>query len=162
STPSRSKSSARSRPTAAKTALRRAVGVVRVSRESDDAVSPDEQAKRIKQACTRDELELVEIFRESNVSGGSPLERRHRLLRAIELIEIGQADVVVVSYFDRLVRSLAVQAEILGRVERAGGAVVAVDVGEVRSDTASRWLSSTMLGMVAEYHRRASGERTRE
>src|SRR5262249_10346683 len=37
-----------------------------------------------------------------------------------------------------------------------------VDVGEVRADTASRWLSSTMLGAVAEYHRRVTSERTAE
>ena len=36
---------------------------------------------------------------------------------------------VVVAYFDRLVRSLAVQAEVVERVEQAGGAILAVDVG---------------------------------
>jgi hypothetical protein len=70
--------------------------------------------------------------------------------------------VIVVAYFDRLVRSLKVQAEVVERIERAGGAILAVDAGEVRADTASRWLSSTMLGMVAEYHRRATAERTIE
>jgi site-specific DNA recombinase len=60
------------------------------------------------------------------------------------------------------VRSLAVQRELLERVEAAGGRILAVDVGEVRSDTASHWLSSTMLGAVAEYHRRVTAERTIE
>jgi len=54
------------------------------------------------------------------------------------MLEAGEAGVVVVAYFDRLVRSLAVQREVVGRVEQAGGAIVAVDVGEVRADTASR------------------------
>jgi DNA invertase Pin-like site-specific DNA recombinase len=76
------------------------------------------------------------------------------------MAENGEADVVVAAYFDRLVRSLAVRREVVERVERAGGAIVAVDVGEVRADTASRWLSSTMLGMVAEYHRLVTAERT--
>ena len=67
---------------------------------------------------------------------------------------------MVVAYFDRLVRSLQVQREVVERVERAGGAIIALDVGEVRADTASRWLSSTMLGMVAEYARRVTAERT--
>lgn len=142
--------------------LRRAVGVVRVSRLGDDPVSPSEQAERIQQACARDGLTLVEILEETNVSGGSPLRRRHGLRSAVEQVEARQADVVVVAYFDRLVRSLKVQSEVLERVERAGGAVIAVDVGEVRADTASRWLSSTMLGMVAEYHRRVTAERTSE
>lgn len=99
---------------------------------------------------------------EFDVSGGAPLERRPGLRRAIELVETGKADIVVVAYFDRVVRSLQVQREVVERVERAGGAILAVDAGEVRADTASRWLSSTMLGMVAEYHRRVTGERTAE
>jgi site-specific DNA recombinase len=142
--------------------LRRAVGVVRVTRLGDDPVSPSEQGERIQQACARDELTLVTTLDETNVSGGAPLERSHGLRHAVELVESRQADVVVVAYFDRLVRSLAVQREVVERIERAGGAIIAVDVGEVRSDTASRWLSSTMLGMVAEYHRRVTAERTSE
>jgi DNA invertase Pin-like site-specific DNA recombinase len=147
--------------------LRRAVGVTRVSRVGDRDgeafVSPVEQQERIEQACTRDGMELVaEPIKELDVSGGTPLDKRPGLRRAVEMIEDGDADVIVVAYFDRLVRSLAVQAEIVDRVERAGGAIVAVDVGEVRADTASRWLSSTMLGMVAEYHRRVTAERTRD
>jgi hypothetical protein len=76
------------------------------------------------------------------------------------MVEAGQAEVVVVAFFDRLVRSLAVQAEVVDRIEKAGGGILAVDAGGVRADTASRWLSSTMLGMVAEHHRRVTGERT--
>ena len=123
-------------------------------------MSPSEQAERIRSACERDGLRLVDTIEELDVSGGAPLERRHGLRRAIELVESGEADVLVVAFFDRLVRSLQVQREIVERVERVGGAILAVDAGEVRADTASRWLSSTMLGMVAEYHRRVTGERT--
>jgi ThiF family/Resolvase, N terminal domain len=43
------------------------------------------------------------------------------LLKAIELVEAGEADHIVVAYFDRLVRSLRVQLEVIERVERAGG-----------------------------------------
>lgn len=145
---------------------RRAIGVVRVSRVGDrdgeSFVSPSEQAERIRTACERDGLELIDILEEPNVSGGAPLERRPGLRRAVAMLESGEAEVVVVAYFDRLVRSLAVQREVVERVEQAGGAIVAVDVGEVRADTASRWLSSTMLGMVAEYHRRVTAERTED
>jgi site-specific DNA recombinase len=143
---------------------RRAVGVVRVShvgkRTGERFVSPSEQRERIETACTRDGLQLGEVFEELDVSGGADLAKRPGLGRAIALVEAGKADVVVVAYFDRLVRSLAVQRELLERVEQAGGAILAVDVGEVSTDTASRWLSSTMMGMVAEYHRRVTAERT--
>src|SRR5690349_21464808 len=104
--------------------LRRAIGVVRVSRLGDDPVSPTEQAERIQQACARDGLMLLDTLEESNVSGGTPLARRHGLRQAVELVEAKQADVVVVAYFDRLVRSLKVQSEVLERVEKAGGAVI--------------------------------------
>ena len=146
--------------------LRRAIGVVRVSRvgdrEGERFVSPSEQRERIASACERDGLQLLDTLEEPNVSGGAPLARRPGLRRAVELVEAGQANVVVVAYFDRLVRSLQVQREVVERVERAGGAIIALDVGEVRADTAGRWLSSTMLGMVAEYHRRVTAERTAE
>lgn len=144
---------------------RRAIGVVRVSqakgREGDSFISPGDQRQRIGDLCERERLDLVDCFDEIDISGGAPLARRAGLRTAIEMVEKGEADVVVVAYFDRLVRSLTVQAEILERVENAGGQVVAADVGEVRQDTAARWLNATMLGMVAEYHRRTTAERTR-
>jgi site-specific DNA recombinase len=125
-------------------------------------VSPSEQRQRIEAACDREGFKLLETLEELDVSGGTALDARPQLSRAISLVEAGQAEVIVVAFFDRLVRSLAVQRELLERVEAAGGAILAVDVGEVRADTASRWLSSTMLGMVAEYHRRVTAERTSE
>lgn len=131
-------------------------------RDGDSFVSPSEQRERIEAACERDGLKLIEALEEPNISGGAALEKRHGLRQAVEAIEGKRADVIVVAYFDRLVRSLAVQTEVVSRVEAAGGAILAVDIGEVRADTASRWLSSTMLGMVAEYHRRVVAERTVE
>lgn len=142
----------------------RAVGVVRVSRvggrDGDGFVSPKEQDERIRTAAERDGLKIVQTFEELDVSGGAALAKRPGLRQAVEAVEAGEADVLVVAYFDRLVRSLVVQAEVVERVERAGGRILAVDAGEVRADTASRWLSSTMLGLVAEYHRRTTAERT--
>lgn len=70
-----------------------------------------------------------------DVSGGTPLEQRAGLRQAVEAVEAGSADVIVAAYFDRLVRSLAVQGEVVTRVEAAGGSVLAVDGG--RSQTAA-------------------------
>lgn len=146
--------------------MRKAYGIVRVSRragrEGESFVSPSDQAKRIEEACQRDGLDLVKIAEEIDVSGGTPLEDRPGLREAVEAVEAGRVQVVVVAYFDRLVRSLRVQAEVLDRVEGAGGQVLAVDVGAVSQATASKWLSGSMLGLVAEYHRRASAERSAE
>jgi 5-methylcytosine-specific restriction endonuclease McrA len=78
------------------------------------------------------------------------------------MIEEGDVNVLVVAYFDRLVRGLSRQSEILERVERSGGSVLTVDLGEIKTDTASAWLTSTAHGMMAEYVRRMSGERAHE
>jgi len=139
---------------------RRAIGVVRVSRLGEDAVSPDDQRERIASLCERAGLELVDVYDELDVSGGAPLARRPGLSRALGLVESGDADVVVVAYFDRLVRSLQVQTEVVDRVEKAGGAILAVDVGHVTNGSAGQSLSGTMLGAVSEYHRRVTAERT--
>lgn len=152
--------------TKASTSFKRAVGVVRVSRVGDRSgeqfVSPTEQADRIRAACVRDDLKLLEVVEELDVSGGASLEHRPGLSRAIALVEQHQADVLVVAFFDRLVRSLRVQAEIVERVEAAGGKILAVDVGQVTNGSAGQWLSGTMLGAVSEYSRRVTSERTRD
>jgi site-specific DNA recombinase len=100
------------------------------------------------------------VIEELDVSGGTPLAARGGLRRAVELVEASEADVVVVAYLDRLVRSLAVQAEVVSRVEAAGGKIFAVDVGQLTNGSAGQWLSGTMLGAVAEYARRVTSERT--
>jgi hypothetical protein len=78
------------------------------------------------------------------------------------MIEAGDAEVIVAAYFDRLLRSLTTQAELLARVEAAGGKVRAVDAGDIGAATSGEWLDSTMRGMMAEYQRRQGGERTHD
>ena len=41
-------------------------------RSGESFVSPDDQVKRIKAACRRDGLRLVDVVREMDVSGGTP------------------------------------------------------------------------------------------
>jgi DNA invertase Pin-like site-specific DNA recombinase len=139
---------------------------VRVSqvggREGERFVSPDEQRARIEAACARDGMSLMTVREEPNVSGGKSLEGRPGLSAAVAAVESGQADVIAAAYFDRLFRSLATQAEVVERVERAGGQVLAVDVGQVTSASAGQWLSGTMMGAVSEYFRRSAKERSSE
>jgi site-specific DNA recombinase len=140
---------------------RRAIGIVRVS-QYRDGESPAEQRDRITAACERDGLELVAVHDELDVSGATPLAQRDGLRRAVEAVEAGEADVVVAAYFDRLVRSLRVQDELVTRVEAADGRVLALDTGEVTNGSAGQWLSATMLGAVSEYYRRSIRERSAE
>jgi len=61
---------------------------------------------------------VVDAFEEIDVSGKLALARRPGLLKAIEMAEAGAADHIVVACFDRLVRSLKVQLEVIERVSR--------------------------------------------
>jgi DNA invertase Pin-like site-specific DNA recombinase len=146
--------------------MRRAVGIVRVSkvngREGDRFISPTEQRDRIVSTCQLNGLQLLAVHEELDVSAGNPIDRRPGLRAALAAVEARQADTLVVAYFDRLFRNLRVQADIVERVERAGGSVLTADVGEVRANTAGSWLSSTLLGAVADYQRRMTKERTNE
>ncbi|MFL5835334.1 MAG: recombinase family protein, partial [Solirubrobacteraceae bacterium] len=98
-------------PTATK--QRRAIGIVRVSqvggRQGERFASPAEQRQRIEVACERDGLTLLRIEDEPNVSGGTPLEHRDKLRRAVQAVEAADAEVIIVAYFYRLERSLRVQ-----------------------------------------------------
>ena len=105
---------------------------------------------------------MVATLDELDVSGGKPLEKRPGLRQAVHAIESGQADVIAAAYFDRLFRSLKTQTEVVERVERVGGQVLAVDVGQVTNGSASQWLSATILGAVAEHQRRSAKERSAE
>lgn len=138
---------------------KRAIGIVRQSKARDDSQSPAQQADRIRLECERRGLVLVDLVEELDVSGGTPLLKRHGLRGAIETIEAGNAEVIVGAYFDRLVRSLKVQAELVERVEAAGGQVLALDTGEVSNGTPGQWLSAGVLGLMAEYHRRTTADR---
>ncbi len=131
-------------------------------REGERFVSPEEQRQRIEAVCVRDGLSLIAVHEELDVSGGKELSKRPGLSAAVAAIEAGEADVVAAAYFDRLFRSLPTQAEVIERVENAGGQVLAVDVGQVTNDSAGQWLSGTMMGAVSEYFRRSIKERSAE
>ncbi len=140
---------------------RKAMGIIRVSqvggRVGESLVSPSEQRGRIEAVA---DLDLVEVIEEIDVPGGTPLAKRAGLLRAVEAVEAGEAEVIVAAYFDRLVRSLRVQGEIVSRVEAAGGQVLTVDVGAISERSAAQWLSGTLLGAVNEYATRTAKERS--
>lgn len=143
-----------------------AIGIIRVSRisgrEGDSFVSPLIQRERIEAACEKEGLNLLRVREELDVSGGKTLDKRPGLKEAVEAVEAGEVEVIVAAYFDRLYRSLSTQAEVGKRVEDAGGRILTVDAGYIGEGTPSEWLNATVRGMMAEYQRRQTKERTGE
>jgi DNA invertase Pin-like site-specific DNA recombinase len=105
-------------------------------------------------------FELLDVVSEMDVSGGTPLAHRLGLRGAVERVEQGRAEVLVVAYLNRLMRSLAVKDEVVSRIEAAGGAILTVDVGELTNASAGQWLNTTMHMAFSEYTRRDTAERT--
>jgi DNA invertase Pin-like site-specific DNA recombinase len=142
--------------------IRNAV-VVRVSEQGDRPDehfhSPDVQLDAAKRWSKNRSERVVTHFQEIDVSGKLPLARRPGLLAAIELVEAGRADQIVVAYFDRLVRSLKVQLEVIERVEKAGGEIFALDHGKLTNGTAATRLSTNMMGAVFQYFAEVTGEK---
>jgi site-specific DNA recombinase len=143
--------------------IRGAIGIIRVSRvkgrEGENFRSPEEQRERIAGECETDGLELLRTTDEMDVSGVTPLEDRQGLREAVEAVERGEAQAIVAAYFDRFFRDLDVQREVVRRVNKAGGEVLAVGFGRVAEDTPEEWLNGTMQEMMSEYRRRQTKSR---
>jgi DNA invertase Pin-like site-specific DNA recombinase len=141
----------------------RDVVVVRVSeqgdRDEENFHSPKAQLARAKLWSEDQGNRVVVAFEEIDVSGKLPLARRPGLLKAIEMVEVGEADHIVVAYFDRLVRSLKVQLEVIERVERAGGEIYAIDHGRLTNGTAATRMSNNMMGAAFQYYAEVTGEK---
>src|ERR1700751_4290393 len=133
----------------------RDVVVVRVSeqgdREDGNFHSPKAQLAKAKLWSKDQGNRVVDAFEEIDVSGKLPLARRPGLLRAIEMVEAGDADHIVVAYFDRLVRSLKVQLEVIERVEQAGGEIYAIDHGRLTKGTAGARVGKNIVGRAFQY-----------
>lgn len=141
----------------------RAVGIVRQSRGRDESLSPAEQRERIAAVCERENLELLAVHEEIDVSGfKTAYADRRGLTAAVDAVDAGEAQVVVVGYFDRLFRNISVQGEFVSRIEDAGGRILTADMGAISAATPAQWISSTMLGVVSEYYARSVRERSGE
>lgn len=138
--------------------------VLRVSDQgerTDDALhSPTTQLASVERSAADKGQTIVGVGKEIDVSGKRALSRRPKLLEAIEAVEHGEADAIVVAYFDRLVRSLKVQLEVVERVERAGGEIYALDHGRLTNGNAMERLTGHLLGAINEFYSNQIGEKT--
>ena len=83
------------------------------------------------------------------------------LSEALRTIEGGEADALVVAKLDRLSRSLIDFAGLIERSRRRGWAIVVLDLG-VDTTTPVGELVANVMAAVAQWERRAIGQRTRE
>ena len=137
------------------------MGYGRVSTDEQAATGAGMAAQRdgITREAERRGWELVGIYEDGGASGRS-LDGRPGLSAALGALAAGEADALVVLRLDRLSRSLIDFAGLLERARREGWAVIALDLG-VDTTTPAGELVANVMGAVAQWERRVTGERTR-
>ena len=139
----------------------RAVGYLRVSTEeqADSGAGLEAQRSAITLAATGRGWDHGHIHQDH--ASGKSLNGRKGLEEAIEAIENGEADALMVAKLDRLSRSLMDFAGLMERSRRKGWALVALDLG-VDTSTPSGEMMANVLAVFAQFERRMIGQRTKD
>jgi DNA invertase Pin-like site-specific DNA recombinase len=134
------------------------VAYLRVStdRQADEGQGLDVQRAGIK-TWARVYGHRIKVWAvDEGISGANGVEARRGLLDALNAVEDGVVDGLVVFRLDRLARSLTTQEATLAKVWGLGGTVFAVDLGEVARDDPDdpmRTALRQMVGVFAQLER---------
>lgn len=144
-------------PTASKPT---AIAYLRVSTSDQGAngLGIAAQVAAITNYATARGIELVEVVTE--VASGKTTARRPLLAAALNDLDAGKAQRLIVAKVDRLGRNLRDLLNIADRGERKGWGIVTLDL-DLDTSTPSGRFSLQMMGAVAEMERQIIGDRTR-
>lgn len=139
----------------------RAVGYVRVStdEQADSGLGLKAQRVAIEAETTRRGWDLLDIY--TDTASGKSLARRPGLEAALSTLDRGNADALVVAKLDRLSRSTKDFGALMERAQRRDWAPVVLDLGVDTTTPAGELVASVMVS-VAQWERRAIGQRTKE
>lgn len=141
----------------------RVVGYVRVStaEQADSGAGLEAQRAAISDEVERRGWELVGVFEDANGASGKSMRHREGLARALEAVEDGRADGLIVAKLDRLSRSLLDFAALMQRSQVNGWSLVALDLG-VDTSTPAGEMMAHVLATFAQFERRLIGQRTKD
>ena len=138
----------------------KAVAYVRVSTEKQAEVgqSLETQRAKIEAYAGLYDLELVEVVVDAGVSAKTL--NRPGLVRALEMLESGEAGALVVVKLDRLTRSVRDLGELVERYFAAGESALLSVSEQIDTRSAAGRLVLNVLASVSQWEREAIGERT--
>jgi len=144
-----------------KTRIPGVIGYVRVStdEQADSGLGLKAQRAAIEDECARRGLELLAVYEDAGVSAKTT--DRPALRAALEDLERGQGDALMVAKLDRLTRSVHDATGLMLQAEREGWGLVALDVN-VDTTTPAGLAMAQILSVFAELERRLIGQRTRD
>ncbi len=138
----------------------RALGYVSVPDDRPLEAEAGLQSRAIEAVCAAREWAFIGGVREAEPAHGKGLERPG-LTHALERLEGGEADCLVVTELARLTRSAAEIGELLDRLGRARVRLVVLDL-EIDTHTDSGQLVAKALATVSAWERQRLSERTRK
>lgn len=138
-----------------------AVAYVRVSttEQAESGAGLEAQRQAIQEHAQRRGWTLTGLY-EDHASGKST-DKRGQLAQALAVLKAREADALVVAKLDRLSRSLADFARLLELSRRQSWSLVALDF-DLDTSTPTGELVANIMACVAQWERRAIGQRTRE
>ena len=139
----------------------RAIGYLRVSTEeqADSGLGLQAQEAQVRAEIEHKGWDLAELVVDAGVSAKTL--KRPGLGRALEMLDAGEADVIVAAKLDRLSRSVADFLSLVDESHRRGWHVDVLDL-QVDTSTPTGRLMATMLSALSEWERRMIGQRTSE
>jgi len=137
----------------------RALGYARVSTEeqANSGLSLINQRVRIAAYAKASDFDLVEVIEEAGRTAKNL--KRPALQRALQTLEDGQADALVVLSLDRLTRSVKDLGHLVEFFDRTKTALVSVQ-DSINTLSAAGRLVLNVLGSIAQWEREAIAERT--
>ena len=138
-----------------------AVGYVRVStiEQADHGAGLEAQRRAITLAAEAREWNLARIFEDGGASGKNL--KRPGLQAALNTLDRGDAQILVISKLDRLSRSLIDFAGLMERASKKGWDLAALDLG-VDTSTPQGEMVASVMATFAQFERRLIGLRTKE
>lgn len=140
----------------------RAIIYVRVSQvggRGEDLTSPELQEQAARDYCTRRGYVPVTVLADLDRSGRS--WSRRQVEHAVQLVEHGEADVIVCWRWSRFTRNLRDYVIQTARIEQAGGRLEAA-LEETDPATAAGLMQRDLFAVLAQWESRKIGEQWRE
>lgn len=141
------------------TAMRKAIGYIRVSTEqqADEGVSLAAQRAKITAWCQLNDYELMAIYEDAGISGKTVI-KRPQLQAALAEIKKGMA--LVAYNLSRLARSTKNCIEIADELKNKGGDLVSL-TEKIDTSSAMGEFFFTLIAALGQMERKIIGERTK-
>lgn len=141
---------------------RKAIGVIRVSTNSQKEIGAAGQRKQLVKWAEREGVELVDVFYDIGISGEKPVSERPGLLAAIAALKDARAGILVATKRDRFARHRHVIADVERHVLQAGGVLVTCDGMCDGTDSEAEEVNSTISDLMAAMELRRIKSRNRD